>query len=104
MSITAIIYDFQEFGDKGYNIQLTGLTQDDKYAIRIAVASDAFPRDSHHFFQGDSNDWMMIEFWTKDLKVINKACRIILSAVDLSTEDAYGWFKIEPKETEVDNV
>lgn len=52
-----------EFGDKGFNLQFSKLSEDDKRSIYGFVRTDALFEPVKAFFQGDSDDWLMIEFW-----------------------------------------
>ncbi|MDO8640855.1 MAG: hypothetical protein Q7R33_04875 [Nitrosarchaeum sp.] len=41
---------------------------------------------THPFLQGDSEDWMMIEFWTSSQSLILEACLAICNQLNLTLE------------------
>ncbi len=80
------MFDKFEFGDKGFNIQIEGMTAEMRQAVYTAIRLDDSLRQSHYFFQGDAgNDrgghWMMIEFWTNNKSEIKKTCQVIAKAL-----------------------
>jgi hypothetical protein len=61
-------------GDKSHSFQAVKVTQDRLYDLRSAMASAAV-KAANPFLQGNSGEWIMIEFWTKDLDLVNAACQ-----------------------------
>lgn len=61
--INLMIFRKFEFGDKAFNIQFTRLTPEDKAAVYRFVRTEAVFEPVKAFFQGDVDDWIMLEFW-----------------------------------------
>lgn len=98
-----VVFDQFEFGDKGVNIQLEGLTADMRGAVHHVLRKDNTHSDSHFFFQGDAGDnvrghWMMIEFWTKDKASIRLACEAIAKAVGVTPAEIHDFERVLPAE------
>lgn len=83
--IKAEIYLKGEFGDKGFNIQFTKISEKQKNKVKALVYSNEDVRFAKPFIQGDQNDWLMIEFWYGDLEHLRNATQIILA--ELGIED-----------------
>ncbi len=60
--------------DKNWSFQAINLTEDDVYKIRAAFPHAAV-QPASPFLQGNSGGWAMVEFWTKDKKVIDTAAK-----------------------------
>lgn len=57
------IFKHLEFGDKNFNLQFTNLSEDDKRLVYGFVRTEPVFEPVKAFFQGDSGDWLMLEFW-----------------------------------------
>lgn len=82
------------YSDKGYSIHLTNCTPEIKRSVvglmnnTVISSINHVWMDAKPFLQGNSGEWMMLEFWTKDLEKIKCAClefgNVIGLPVDLS--------------------
>lgn len=81
----AAVFGRLEYCDKLTNIQFQGLTEEQKNEIFVALkihdCSGAKP-----FIQGNSNDWLMVEFTSSNEVDVAHACTVLAKAVGL-TED-----------------
>lgn len=67
-------------GDKGHSFQAVQITPDQLGDLRVAMAS-AVVKAANPFLQGNSDGWIMIEFWTNDFDVVNAACQNLADAL-----------------------
>jgi len=69
--------------DKNWSIHFYEVNQKDKIRIRVLFHSLTFPdfdrnwKACNPFLQGDSDNWIMIEFWANDADKIIKGCEYI---------------------------
>ncbi len=81
----AAVFGRLEYCDKFTNIQFQGLNSEQKTnvinALKINDCSGAKP-----FIQGDSNDWLMVEFTSSNEVDVAHACNVLARAAGL-TED-----------------
>lgn len=61
------------YADKNWSFQLINATEQTVGKIRVAF-NDPEVKQAEPFLQGNSDGWVMVEFWTKDLAKIVKAC------------------------------
>uniref|UniRef100_A0A6M3L815 Uncharacterized protein n=1 Tax=viral metagenome TaxID=1070528 RepID=A0A6M3L815_9ZZZZ len=79
-------------GDKNFSIHFYGVTKIDRLRIRVLSHSLTFPDYSgdwkmcQPFLQGDSDDWMMIEFWTDNIEAIIRGCEYIEKKLNIKIE------------------
>lgn len=72
--------------DKNWSFQAHDVTQDDVWRIRCAF-SDAAVKTARPYLQGNSNNWVMVEFWTKDKAVIDAAAKHLFGLFDLEVRE-----------------
>lgn len=85
----AAVFARGEFCDKATNIQFQGLNKDQKFAVKAAIdlpdCENAKP-----YVQGDSEDWLLVEFWSSDIVDVAHACVVLVKAVGLTEEQVPG--------------
>jgi hypothetical protein len=86
----AVFFERGEFCDKGMNLQLQGLNEEQKETLIGFVFSDKDCLLAKPFKQGDYKDWIMIEFFTNSKEDSLLASRKIVEKMELSTEDILG--------------
>lgn len=85
----AAVFSRGEFCDKATNIQFQGLNEEQKLAVKSAVASSDC-ENTKPYVQGDSNDWLLVEFWSSDMVDVAHACVVLAKAVGLTEEQVPG--------------
>jgi hypothetical protein len=74
---------------KGWSLQFLGLSPNMKKTVRSTVVDVNSGFNCYPFFQGDMDDWMMVEFWSNDesqiLELSLKVCEHL--DFDLEIED-----------------
>jgi hypothetical protein len=76
-------------GGKNWSFQVANRREQDIRLVRVAMATPAV-KLAQPFLQGETPDWLMVEFWVRDKEKIVAACKIIARA--LSTEFVEGTF------------
>lgn len=66
--------------DKNWSFQAVGVVEDDVRQIRGAFFTESV-KAANPFLQGNSGDWVMVEFWTKDKALIDAAARQLFALV-----------------------
>lgn len=61
------------YADKNWSFQLINATEQTVGKIRVAFNHPEV-KQAEPFLQGNNGGWVMVEFWTKDLAKIVKAC------------------------------
>jgi hypothetical protein len=65
---------------KGHSFQAVMVNEEQLGDLRAAM-SEPQVKAAHPFLQGNSGGWIMIEFWTKDIEVIDVACQVLVEAL-----------------------
>lgn len=86
----AVFFERGEFCDKGMNLQLQGLNEDQKYDFIGFVFSAPDCLKAKPFKQGDHNDWVMIEFFTNNKEDSLMAVKAIVKKMSIKPEDILG--------------
>lgn len=81
--VTVTIFRKFEFGDKNFNIQFENLTEEMKESIYRFVRTEEIFDPVKAFFQGDSGDWLMIEFWSGPPSIKRLAVKDLLSHIGM---------------------
>jgi len=87
-ALQVILFGCKEFGDKNYNMQFLNVTKEQQSSLKAALVDHG---DSKYFIQGDSDNWLMVEFWCHDLPAIERACQAMVSVVQLTPNAVMGW-------------
>ena len=61
------------YADKNWSFQLINASEQIVGKVRVAF-NDPEVKEAEPFLQGNSGGWVMVEFWTRDLGKIVKAC------------------------------
>lgn len=85
----ASVFGRFEFGDKSNNIQFQGLSEEQKKRV-LSVLDTIDCLDAKPFVQGNSHDWLMIEFWSSDMVNVSHACHVLAKSVGLKESDVPG--------------
>jgi hypothetical protein len=72
--------------DRNYCLHFEGSTIDIMGIRPILIASitSGILNKAKPFLQGDSSDWLMVEFWTNDIRLINESVNKFLETYNLS--------------------
>lgn len=84
MAFKAKVFPEGTFGDKAFNIQFEGCSEEDKKSIRVLMSQCPFD----FFYQGNSREWYMIEFWeniSKELEIL-EFCEILCKNLNIPLE------------------
>ena len=83
-------------GDKGWSFQVTNRRKQDVQMVRVAMDTPAV-KQAQPFLQGETPDWLMVEFWVRDKELIVAASKIIARALSIdfveghfTKEDVFG--------------
>lgn len=68
--------------DKHHSFQMIGALPEDIIRVRVAL-QDPQVKAVRPFLQGESRDWMMVEFWSDDLELIQIAAKHLADCVEL---------------------
>lgn len=81
----AAVFARGEFCDKAVNIQFQGLNEEQKKSITSKVKSlDC--ESAKPYVQGDSNDWLLVEFWSSNMVDVAHACVVLAEVVGLKED------------------
>lgn len=69
---------------KNYSFQVINISKEHRDDI-LACFHDPLVKRAHPFLQGDSRDWVMVEFWVKDLEVIQVASELLARKIGIET-------------------
>lgn len=61
------------YADKNWSFQLINASEQIVGKVRVAF-NDPEVKEAEPFLQGNSGGWVMVEFWSRDLSKIVKAC------------------------------
>lgn len=86
----AVFFERGEFCDKGMNLQIQGLDNNQKEKVLSVAFSNPVCLKAKPFKQGDYNDWLMIEFFTNDHEKSIEAAKEILNSLNVKAEDILG--------------
>lgn len=87
--LQVLLYDRFEFGDKSYNLQALNCTKEQMEQIKTTVLTQH--KDSKPFIQGQSENWIMVEFWHSNVQAIEQACQAIIKILGVTPEQVAGW-------------
>lgn len=68
--------------DKHHSFQMIGALPEDIIRVRVALQAPQV-KAVRPFLQGESRDWVMVEFWSDDLELIQIAAKHLADCVDL---------------------
>ena len=70
--------------DKNYSFQVINISKEHRDAI-VACFQHPLVKKANPFLQGDSGDWVMVEFWVKDLMVIQEASDLLARKIGIES-------------------
>jgi hypothetical protein len=80
------------YGDKNYHIEFIGVNDSERQKIRslmnMQYKVDEDWKSAKPFLQGDSGDWMMIEFWVKGKFTILIAIEHLEKTINIQVENS----------------
>jgi hypothetical protein len=74
--------------DKGFSLQFMGNARvpEVKREMMKELHDNGVLSKADGFLQGQSNDWLMVEFWTSDIDAIEKASERFAKKIGLTLE------------------
>lgn len=73
--------------DKNYSFQAINVSKEDRDTI-VSCFRKPSVQKAQPFLQGDSGNWVMVEFWVKDLQVIQDAANTLAEAIGIKNLEA----------------
>lgn len=69
--------------DKNHSFQVIFIKEGDKERI-LSLFSDPVVKPTQPFLQGATREWLMVEFWTKDITLIKRATDKLTATLNVS--------------------